>query len=238
MASEATNEPNGIAAKIATNGALAMIGGMVGKAKQSFRGTQANEILLDVSSSLPVGTADYIHAAKAKFFNLAFLRSPKVYLGIGDERPFYLERDASLLAGRMRHNLSFFYLNYLLLAAVLFVLTLLVSPGAIVGIVLLAVCWAAMIRATSSGSARVVGVVVSQKQAAAGMSIFSVCLLLYILKNVFWWTLSTSGILIGLHVFFRDASMHKDEGDRVEMSGDYAAEEGASFLADETIDLE
>jgi len=50
-----------------------------------------------------------------------------------------------------------------------------------------------------------------------GLSVFW---LFFLLERVFWYTVSTSGFLVGLHAVFRDASMHKDEEDKVEMSGD------------------
>jgi hypothetical protein len=43
----------------------------------------------------------------------------------------------------MRTNVNFFFLNYMLLTAVLFGLTLLVSPGAIIGLGLLGLAWVA-----------------------------------------------------------------------------------------------
>jgi len=58
--------------------------------------------------------------------------------------------------------------------------------------------------------------------------------LFYLLSHVFWYTVSTSGFLVALHGFFRDASMHQDEGDKVEMSGDLnlgdSLGEDAAFL--------
>ena len=33
-----------------------------------------------------------------------------------------------------------------------------------------------------------------------------------------------------MHAFFRDASMHQDQEDRVEMHGDLSLDENASFL--------
>jgi len=80
-----------------------------------------------------------------------------VYFGIGEERPFYVEKTPSLLADRIRHNFTFFYLNYMLLTAVLFCLTLLISPSAIIGIALLAMAWMWVIRASQSGSLAVGG---------------------------------------------------------------------------------
>ena len=90
-------------------------------------------------------------------FNRQNLRSPAVFFGIGEEAPFYLERVPSLVTSRLTHNVSFFFLNYAAVTALLFLLTLLVSPGAIIGIGLLGGAWLASIRATSEGSVRIKG---------------------------------------------------------------------------------
>lgn len=132
----------------------------------------------------------------------------------------------------MKHNFQFFYLNYILLTVVLFLLTLLISPGAIIGIGLLGFAWMAVIRATAEGSVNIKGINVSQKQATIAMSIFSFLVLFKILSGVFWWTLSTSGILVGAHSVLRDASMHKDEDDKVQMSGDLEDTAGLMEMED------
>ena len=90
-------------------------------------------------------------------FNRQNLRSPAVFFGVGEEAPFYLERVPSLMTSRLTHNVSFFFLNYAAVTALLFLLTLLVSPGAIIGIGLLGGAWLALIRATSEGSVRIKG---------------------------------------------------------------------------------
>ena len=78
------------------------------------------------------------------------------------------------------------------------------------------------------------GITVSQKQAYVGMSVVSVVVLFYLLSHIFWWTMFTSGFLVGTHAALRDASMHKDEEDKVAMSGDLSLEEEQSaFLGDE-----
>jgi hypothetical protein len=67
------------------------------------------------------------------------------------------------------------------------------------------------------------------------MSLLSVVVLLYLLSNVFWWTLASGGFLVALHALFRDASLHRDEGDKVVMQGDLTlGGEDASFLNDAT----
>jgi hypothetical protein len=83
------------------------------------------------------------------------LRSISVCFGIGEERSFYVEKNPALLVARVKHNLQFFYLNYLLLTAVLFCLTLLISPQAIIGIGLLAALWMYVIKASQSGSLKI-----------------------------------------------------------------------------------
>ena len=108
-------------------------------------------------SNLPQGTQDTLAMAKQKVFNRKNLRSPTVFFGIGEEGPFYVEKVPSLITERVRHNLSFFYLNYALVTTVLFCLTLLISPSAIIGIGLLGFFWAALIRATAEGSVQVKG---------------------------------------------------------------------------------
>ena len=65
------------------------------------------------------------------------------------------------------------------------------------------------------------------------MAVLSVVVLMYLLSHIFWWTLFSSGFLISLHVLLRDASMHKDEEDKIDMTGDLdldATTEDAAFL--------
>ena len=65
------------------------------------------------------------------------------------------------------------------------------------------------------------------------MGVVSVIVLIWLLAHIFWWTLSTSGFLTGVHGLLRDASMHKDEEDKVQMQGDLSlGEEESSFLND------
>jgi hypothetical protein len=77
-----------------------------------------------------------------------------------------------------------------------------------------------------------IGVSVSQKTATMGMAIVSIFVLLRLLSGIFWWTLFSSGFLVAVHAITRDASMHKDINDAVDMQGDleFHAGEDASFL--------
>lgn len=66
------------------------------------------------------------------------------------------------------------------------------------------------------------------------MAGLSVVVLIWLLAHIFWWTLSTSGFLTGVHCLLRDASMHKDDEDKVVMQGDLSLDndEESSFLND------
>jgi hypothetical protein len=94
----------------------------------------------------------------SQMFNRQFLRSPTVLLGIGEERPYYVEKSPALLMARLKHNVTFFYLNYLMVLVVLFCLTLLTSPLSIMGMIILGAAWFYVIRHTQqSGNLIVYG---------------------------------------------------------------------------------
>jgi hypothetical protein len=74
------------------------------------------------------------------------------------------------------------------------------------------------------------GVSISQTNATIGMAGLSVLVLIWLLSGIFWWTLASSGFLVGVHAVFRDASMHQDTEDRVDMVGEVTGE-SAAFLS-------
>jgi hypothetical protein len=213
----------------ATSGsAVSSLMGVMGSAKEKWDQSGANDAMARMSASLPQGTKEYISLTSSQLFNRQHLRSMTVYFGVGEEKPFYLERNPALLLARVKHNVSFFYLNYLMFTAVLFCLTLLISPSAIIGIGLLGLAWTYVIRQTQNGSLRIGGVMISQTHATIGMGIVSMFVLLYLLSGIFWWTLFSSGFLVAVHACLRDASMHQDGDDKVDMVGEVG--EDAAFL--------
>ena len=186
-----------------------------------------NQVLDRFSATIPEGTKRYFSETGAAMFSRDKLRSMVVFFGIGEEKPFYFESSPSLIVARLRHNMIFFYLNYFVITATLFVLTLLISPSAIFGIGLLAAAWFLLIRSTQNGYLTIKGISISQKNATIAMTVISALVLFRLLSYVFWLSLASSGFLCGLHAFFRDASMHKDESDKVVMTGDMVGEESA-----------
>ncbi len=69
------------------------------------------------------------------------------------------------------------------------------------------------------------GITITQKQATIAMSGISVLVLIWLLNHIFWMTIGTSGFICGVHCLLRDASMHKDESDRVIMQGDLSLDD-------------
>jgi hypothetical protein len=61
------------------------------------------------------------------------------------------------------------------------------------------------------------------------MSIVSVIVLIWLLSGIFWWTLASSGFMVAAHATLRDASMHQDEHDQMDMVGEVTGE-SAAFL--------
>jgi len=210
---------------------MATFAGVMSSAKQKWDSSGANEAFAKASAAVPQGTKDYISTASGQVFNRQKLRGVSVFFGIGDERPFYIEKNPSLLVARVKHNVSFFYLNYIALCGVLFCLTLLVSPSSIIGIGLLGALWLYVIKATADGPIVISGISISPRNANIAAGAFSAVVLFWLLSGIFWWSLATSGFFTGLHAVFRDASMHQDTEDQVDMVGEVTGE-SAAFLGD------
>lgn len=211
--------------------AMSSFVGVMNTAKEKWDSSGANEAMSKFSASIPDSTKDYISQTTGQLFSRQRLRPISVCFGIGEERAFYIEKTPSLLVARIKHNAQFFYLNYLLMLAVLFGLTLFVTPSAIIGIALLAGGWVYVIRASESGSLNIGSFSVSQTQASIAMGVISAFSLIWILSGVFWWALGSSGFLTVLHAALRDASMHQDGEDQVTMVGEVPPTgEQAAFL--------
>jgi len=205
--------------------------GAMNTAKEKWDSSGANDAMSRVAASVPQGTKDYLSSATGELFNRQRLRSVTVCFGIGEERPFYVEKVPALLIARVKHNFAFFYLNYMVLTALLFCLTLLISPSAIIGIGLLGALWVYVIQQTQKGTLVIAGKNINQKQATSLLAIFSAIFLFFVLRSVFWYALCSSGFLTLVHAGLRDASMHQDGGDHVDMVGEVPGET-ASFLND------
>lgn len=121
--------------------------------QEKWNSSGANDAVARATAAVP----DSMKQSFGTIFKREHIRSLTVYFGIGEERPFYVEKTPSLLVERLRHNLTFFYLNYIILTGILFCLTLLISPSAIIGMGLLALAWMWVVRASQTGSLVVAG---------------------------------------------------------------------------------
>ena len=125
--------------------------------KNAWDNSGAKDAIASATTNLSPQAQDTLNLAKTKIFNRQNVRSPTIFFGIGEEQPFYIEKVPSLITERLRHNVKFFYLNYIAVMVVLFCLTLLISPSAIIGMGLLGFAWMALLKATSEGSMQVKG---------------------------------------------------------------------------------
>jgi len=226
MAENSSNSNESASTGVAAAGMRALVGSV----SDTISKSGASDLVSSVGASIPQTTKDYIADAQSKLFSRDQLRSPTVFFGIGEEKPFYIEKIPSLIVERVRHNISFFYLNYILMTSILFVLTMLVHPVSLIGIVILGLAWMGLLRASKDGSLELSMITLTQKQASLGMTVISALVLFWLLKNIFWWTLGSSSLIVASHLLFRDASMHKDEEDKVLMTGDIALNSEDSFL--------
>lgn len=145
-------------ASISASAASAALGGLMGSVSEKWNASGASDAVSKINANLPQGTKDMLSSASSKIqFKREHLRSPTVFFGIGEEKPFYLERNPALLMPRLKHNVSFFYLNYAIMTCILFMLTVLVSPSALIGMALLAFAWMSVIKSTESGEMKIKG---------------------------------------------------------------------------------
>eukprot|EP00540_Astrosyne_radiata_P010887 CAMPEP_0116837098 /NCGR_PEP_ID=MMETSP0418-20121206/8465_1 /TAXON_ID=1158023 /ORGANISM="Astrosyne radiata, Strain 13vi08-1A" /LENGTH=218 /DNA_ID=CAMNT_0004466945 /DNA_START=6 /DNA_END=662 /DNA_ORIENTATION=- len=165
-------------------------------------------------------TRDYIDNARQQFFNKENLRSFSVFFGIGEENAWSLECcSPAVLLGRLQHNLKFFYLNYMIVFAILFVSTVVTSFKTLIGVIVLAVVWFIVNIAIPQDGLKMGGCVLSQKNATIALTIISAIVLFYLLSHVFWLAGGSASFLVLLHASLRDASIYQHQQEQVEMSG-------------------
>jgi len=71
-------------------------------------------------------------------------------------------------------------------------------------------------------------VTIPQKYATIGMGIISAYVIYRLLVGVVWWALLVSAVIVLAHAGLRDASMHQDTEDKMDMVGEVS--EDSAFL--------
>lgn len=140
------------------------------------------------------------------------LRSFKIFFGLGDQGPYSLACSPTKLFPRVKNNIVFFYLNYVVVTFVVFVLCLLaflMSPMSLVILLCLAAVWFVVLKGTGSEGFKVLGVTITRKEASFVLMIISGIVAFFAFQNVFWMTLGSSATLSLGHAVFRDAESHQ-----------------------------
>jgi len=89
-------------------GAIAGMAGMMGTVSETIKNNGGSEIASTITNALPTSTQEYISDAREKMFSRDQMRAPTIFFGMGEEKPFYVERTPSLIVERLQHNVSFF----------------------------------------------------------------------------------------------------------------------------------
>ena len=145
-------------ASFSASAASAALGGLRGSVSAKWNSSGASDAVAKINANLPQGTKDLLGSASAKIqFRREHFRGVGIFFGLGEDKPFYLEKNPALLMPRLKHNVSFFYLNYAVLTCILFLLTVLVSPSALIGMALLAFSWMSVIKSTETGEMKIKG---------------------------------------------------------------------------------
>jgi len=137
------------------------------------------------------------------FFNPADLRSFQVFCGEGEERPFYIKREFSHIQARATHNLKYFYLNYLVIAAFIFGVALVLSSAAMV-LFLLSGAWTLALKLTQDGPMTLHGAVITQQMVLVVLGICTLFILSEVLAKLMSTTVFFSVFVISSHALLRD----------------------------------
>ena len=165
-----------------------------------------------VSSSIPQEAKNILQSAKTNVLDNDKLRSLSVFFGIGEASAYSLILMPTKLCQRLWQNVTFFYLNYILLTAIVFAVSLLaflMSPKTLIILVCLALAWFAMLRVTKEDGVKVLGLTITRKEGSAIMMIISGIVGFFAFQNVFVVSIGSSVFLALVHALARDASEHQ-----------------------------
>eukprot|EP00555_Chaetoceros_dichaeta_P002283 CAMPEP_0198252182 /NCGR_PEP_ID=MMETSP1447-20131203/2744_1 /TAXON_ID=420782 /ORGANISM="Chaetoceros dichaeta, Strain CCMP1751" /LENGTH=220 /DNA_ID=CAMNT_0043937351 /DNA_START=122 /DNA_END=784 /DNA_ORIENTATION=+ len=200
---------------------------------------QANQTYNDVSAKIPQGTKDFLSSAKNKVLDNDNLRSFSVFLGTGEESAYQVVCNPTVLCGRLKDNILFFYLNYILVAAlvtIIALLALMINPATIIMVLIIGVCWSAALTLTS-GEGLVLcndSLTITRKTATTILTIITAVVMFFMVQKVFVITSSSSAVLACFHGMLRNATEHI-EGNKNAGESNYTdvniIEEGGEYKA-------
>ncbi len=153
--------------------------------------------------------------AKEKILDSDKLRSFSSFFGIGESPGFAFTINPTVLLPRLKKNIIYFYLNYILLAAVIMVITVLatmINPKTLIMIGVLLVVWFFTLRATADDGLQLGPVTVTRKSATTLLMVITAIVLFFMVKSVFVVTLSSASVLALIHAILRDSSKYSLDG--------------------------
>ncbi|QDZ20324.1 prenylated rab acceptor family protein [Chloropicon primus] len=115
---------------------------------------------------------------KAKEVSSNLLRSSKPWVEFVDRKSFSKPESLTNAVGRVRKNVAYFGVNYLLLMLVVLVLYLIAKPSSIIWLLLLSAMWL-YVMAVNPGPVTIGGRTFSQMEKLIGASVVSVLAIFY-----------------------------------------------------------
>lgn len=172
---------------------------------------QANKAMNAVSGAIPDEAKSYMRQAKEKILDSDKLRSFSDFFGFGEQGAFNVVLNPTVLCPRIKDNIVFFYLNYILLAAVIFLITLLatmINPSTIAMFICLAVAWFIVMKATAEDK-KFGPITITRKNATFLMMIISGIVAFFVVKDIFFITLGSGSAFSLIHAIFRNGTKEK-----------------------------
>ena len=172
---------------------------------------QANKAMNAVSGAIPDEAKSYMRQAKEKILDSDKLRSFSDFFGFREQGAFNVALNPAVLCPRIKDNIVFFYLNYILLAAVIFLITLLatmINPQTIVMFICLAAAWFVVMRATAEDK-KFGPITITRKNATFLMMIITGIVAFFVVKDIFFITLGSGSAFSLIHAIFRNGTKEK-----------------------------
>jgi len=169
----------------------------------------ANETFNKASAAVPQETKDLLRSAKNQILDNDKLRSFASFFGRGEQSPFSCTIQPGVLCPRIKKNILYFYLNYIFVAAIVMVITILatmLNPKTIIMVAVLLLTWFFVLRSTDDGGLKLGSCTVSKKTATTVLMIITAIVLLIVVKDVFFVTLTSSSVIALIHALLRDSS--------------------------------
>ncbi|CAH0477372.1 unnamed protein product [Peronospora belbahrii] len=167
-----------------------------------------------ISIEVPQHVLQKIRNEIVKAVNIQNVRGISQFFGLGEEKPFNVPARQEI-ASRCRKNALFFSANYLISAALVGVVTILLNPFFLFVLICLSGFWIYMSSATANESpenpTKIMGRIVTPEQRKLGMLGVSAAVVVVFGGSILFTICSASGALAISHAVLRDCSTIHEE---------------------------